>query len=147
MHQNSIAEPVPIWPPLQYFQRTYFKMSLEEKVEICCQTHKVETEYSREAAAKRYAERRKGNISRDWEDHHQFSHGVQCAGNCWGQGLGVERREWGPVGRQRSKTKRKDLIYHAHCFRFCPLPVWMVNCCIWSRRVPWLALNSKKVIC
>lgn len=119
------------------------KMSLEEKVEICCQTHKVETEYSREAAAKRYAERRKGNISRDWEDHHQFSHDAVCR-ELLGAGLGGEKRG-GPVGRQRS-NKRKDLIYHAHCFRFCPLPVWMVNCCIWSRRVPWLALNSKKLI-
>ena len=42
------------------------KMSLEEKVEICCQAHKVEREYWREAAAKRYAEIRKGNICTDW---------------------------------------------------------------------------------
>ena len=99
------------------------KMSLEEKVEICCQTHKVEREYSGEAAVKWYSERRKGNVSTNWEDHHQFSHDAVCR-ELLGAGLGGENRG-GQAGRLRS-NERKDLICHAHCFRFCPCGWWTV---------------------
>jgi len=86
------------------------KMSLEEKVEICCQTHKVEREYSGEAAVKWYSERRKGNVSTNWEDHHQFSHDAVCR-ELLGAGLGGENRGGQAVGRGQTKGR---ILYAMH---------------------------------
>lgn len=141
MHRNSIAEPVPIWPPLQYFQRTYFLLRWvwKKKVEICCQTHKVETEYSRRQL-QNIIWRRKETLV-ELRGPSSSSVTVPVCRELLGGRVGEEERRERPVGRQRS-NKGKDLI---PCTLFW-LSVWMVNCCIWSRRVPWLALNSKKLI-
>ena len=144
MHQNYIVEPVLIWLPLQYFQRTYFslQMSFEEKVEIFCQTHKVEREYSREAAAKWFAERKRGKINTDWEGCHQFSHAAVCS-ELLGVGVGGERRgEARQIGTGQTIWRILYAMQMVSDFALC-----IVNHCgILSRGVPWLAVNSRKLI-